>query len=72
MAKNLAISLLLPLLLSGCQFLDMPGRERDEHGCLGSGGYSWCPATNQCERLCDDKGAFRAQESDKPNNPSDE
>lgn len=28
----------------------MPGSDRDEHGCIPSAGYSWCPRTNQCER----------------------
>jgi len=27
-----------------------PGSDRDAHGCIGSAGYSWCAATNQCER----------------------
>ncbi|QQZ28339.1 hypothetical protein HMY34_05990 [Thiothrix subterranea] len=26
------------------------GGDRDTHGCIGSAGYSWCQATNQCER----------------------
>jgi hypothetical protein len=26
------------------------GGDRDAHGCIGSAGYSWCQATNQCER----------------------
>lgn len=28
----------------------MPGGDRDAHGCLPSGGYTWCPRTGQCER----------------------
>lgn len=28
----------------------MPGSDRDEHGCIPSAGYTWCPRTNQCER----------------------
>jgi hypothetical protein len=26
------------------------GADRDEHGCIGSAGYTWCARTNQCER----------------------
>jgi len=26
------------------------GSDRDEFGCIGSAGYSWCERTNQCER----------------------
>jgi hypothetical protein len=26
------------------------GSDRDEYGCIGSAGYSWCKRTNQCER----------------------
>jgi hypothetical protein len=47
--------------LSGCQRLpDNPdprpmnpalvGADRDEHGCIGSAGYSWCAKTQRCER----------------------
>ncbi|WP_412529373.1 hypothetical protein [Burkholderia lata] len=28
----------------------MPGTDRDAHGCIPSAGYSWCEATQQCER----------------------
>ena len=26
------------------------GSDRDEHGCIASAGYSWCAATDSCER----------------------
>ncbi|MCP4001977.1 MAG: serine protease [Gammaproteobacteria bacterium] len=26
------------------------GSDRDEFGCIGSAGYSWCKHTNKCER----------------------
>ncbi|MEM8606641.1 MAG: serine protease [Myxococcota bacterium] len=26
------------------------GSDRDEHGCIPSAGYHWCPRTEQCER----------------------
>lgn len=51
------------LLLAGCQ--PMPGGDRDRHGCLGSAGYQWCPATQSCERpweLAEGKGFDRSQQ----------
>ncbi len=27
------------------------GGDRDEHGCIGSAGYSWCEAKNKCLRI---------------------
>lgn len=37
----------------------MVGGQRDEHGCLVGGGYSWCEASQKCIRLwedgCDDE-----------------
>lgn len=27
------------------------GGDRDEHGCIGSAGYSWCEAKNKCIRI---------------------
>lgn len=28
----------------------MPGSDQDEHGCIGSAGYSWCQAKEKCLR----------------------
>lgn len=28
----------------------MTGSDRDEHGCIGSAGYTWCERAKQCER----------------------
>ncbi|WP_096086770.1 hypothetical protein [Agaribacterium haliotis] len=28
----------------------MVGGDRDEHGCIGSAGFSWCERTGKCER----------------------
>jgi hypothetical protein len=27
------------------------GGDRDEHGCIGSAGYTWCPEKNKCLRI---------------------
>ncbi|MFH1393740.1 MAG: hypothetical protein ABII71_01580 [Candidatus Micrarchaeota archaeon] len=27
-----------------------PGSDRDEHGCIGSAGYTWCESTQECVR----------------------
>lgn len=29
----------------------MLGGDKDEYGCIGSAGYSWCPAKNKCLRI---------------------
>lgn len=34
----------------GCRQCDVPGADKDEHGCLPSAGYSWCEATSSCIR----------------------
>lgn len=35
----------------------MVGEDRDEHGCIGSAGYSWCEGKQKClrgwEEQCD-------------------
>jgi hypothetical protein len=31
------------------------GGDRDEHGCIGSAGYSWCEAKNKCLRQWEEK-----------------
>ncbi|MEM5311106.1 hypothetical protein [Paraburkholderia sp. JHI869] len=44
---------------------NMTGADRDAHGCIGSAGYSWCDATQRCERpweLAKQKGFAVSQE----------
>lgn len=31
------------------------GGDKDEHGCIGSAGYSWCEAKNKCLRIWEEK-----------------
>jgi len=31
--------------------LDIVGGDKDEHGCIGSAGYSWCEPLQQCVRI---------------------
>ena len=35
---------------SGADNKAIVGSDRDEHGCIGSAGYSWCAHTQACER----------------------
>ena len=34
---------------------DLVGGDKDEHGCIGSAGYSWCEAKNKCLRVWEEK-----------------
>jgi hypothetical protein len=48
---------------SGCG-PQLIGGQKDEHGCLGPAGYSWCPSTSKCQRMWEEycaeyKEAFR-------------
>lgn len=38
-----------PALYAG-ENVPMVGADRDEHGCIGSAGYSWCEARQKCTR----------------------
>lgn len=31
------------------------GGDKDEHGCIGSAGYSWCALKNKCLRIWEEK-----------------
>lgn len=33
----------------------LPGGDRDEHGCIGSAGYSWCQPKQKCLRVWEEK-----------------
>lgn len=35
--------------------IPMVGNDKDEHGCIGSAGYSWCAAKNKCLRSWEEK-----------------
>lgn len=56
MRLKLIFGIILVLSITGCsdtsksKIAGMPGSDRDEHGCIGSAGYSWCERTKQCER----------------------
>ncbi len=36
---------------AGGQIEGMVGNDRDEHGCIGSAGYTWCAAKEKCLRI---------------------
>ncbi|MFZ2038358.1 MAG: hypothetical protein WAV11_00230 [Minisyncoccia bacterium] len=38
------------------------GGDRDEHGCLGPAGYSWCPAKQKCLRVWEETCEVKAVE----------
>lgn len=44
-----------------CEFSPCPkngqlvGGDQDEHGCIGSAGYSWCEAKQKCLRVWEEK-----------------
>ena len=54
MNKNIILILIFSfLILSGCtsdKELSVGG-DKDEHGCIGSAGYQWCPSTENCQRM---------------------
>jgi hypothetical protein len=39
-----------PAPTTGCGPAPMVGSDKDEHGCIGSAGYTWCPIKNKCLR----------------------
>lgn len=44
------------------------GGQKDEHGCLGGAGYTWCPSTGKCQRIweeyCEEyKDQYKTDES---------
>ncbi len=34
---------------------NLVGNDRDEHGCIGSAGYTWCEVKNKCLRVWEEK-----------------
>ena len=56
MKKTLILIAVAAILLTGwsCSWFKkatvMPGSDRDEHGCIGSAGYSWCEVKQKCIR----------------------
>ena len=48
------IAIILTFILSSCNhstFGKLVGSDRDEHGCIGSAGYTWSYALHDCIRL---------------------
>ena len=51
MRKILLILVLMSVLALGCkQTPPLVGGDRDEHGCIGSAGYTWCEEKAKCIR----------------------
>ncbi len=46
---RILLMMMVALLMAGC-WPKPVGADRDRHGCLGSGGYQWCPGTQECVR----------------------
>lgn len=62
--KAIPVALLAAGLLSGCEANKPVGGDRDNMGCLPSGGYQWCPETDSCERpweLAEEQGFANTQ-----------
>jgi len=38
-----------------CKKETIVGGDKDEHGCIGSAGYSWCEAKQKCLRVWEEK-----------------
>lgn len=50
--KILFLALFLSIfILGGCIQPPIVGNDADEHGCIGSAGYSWCEAKAKCIRV---------------------
>ncbi len=45
---------------SGGEMGELVGADRDEHGCIGSAGYTWSHALHQCVRLWEAGTRFEA------------
>ncbi len=53
MMKRAWLMVPLSAWLLGCNAAPTPplvGNDRDAHGCIGSAGYRWCAAQQQCVR----------------------
>jgi eight-cysteine-cluster-containing protein len=51
MEKILIIGIIIcSILLVSCT-QKLIGGDKDEHGCLVAAGYSWCPSTQQCQKM---------------------
>jgi hypothetical protein len=74
MNKLLVTQLMVIFMSVGCSSnasnesvnINKPGSDRDSNGCIGSAGYQWCEATQQCERpweLAEQQGFENDQEN---------
>lgn len=44
--------LIFAVIAAGCvEQQQLVGNDRDEHGCIGSAGYSWCEEKQKCLRV---------------------
>jgi hypothetical protein len=52
-----SLTLIAVIILSACGQPEEPivGGDRDEHGCIGSAGYSWCEPKQKCLRVWEEE-----------------
>ena len=48
--NNVIIGLMMTTQVLAQLTGQLPGSQRDEHGCVLDGGYQWCESHNECER----------------------
>ena len=53
MKKYIIILILFSIIIAGCA--NPIGRDRDEHGCKTSSGYTWCETKQKCLRTWEDE-----------------
>jgi hypothetical protein len=51
MKNVIPILAIVAAMLSGCVQQQVVGGDRDQHGCIGSAGYKWCPSEQRCMRM---------------------
>lgn len=62
---SVIITICITASVTLAQQAPMPGSDRDEHGCIGSAGYTWSAMKNKCVRLWE--AGIKLQPIDKSN-----
>lgn len=53
--KYIILTIIILILITGCNTKPMVGNDKDQHGCIGSAGYTWCESKLECLRTWEEE-----------------
>lgn len=67
----IGLLIIASVLILGCAKQQVVGGDKDEHGCIGSAGYSWCEEKQKCLRTWEESCTVETEQVNADNHGCD-